>query len=959
MKILTFRMLAVTLAVVVAIVLAGHSRGDGLNKSKSTPRLAERVTTTSPQELITVMVAMEQRPNLDAVRGDRNAVLRELKRHASQCEDLVKLLLSQEIAAGEARIVATGPITGNVAVAATPRAIKKLTRQNEVKYVSENIVLGGDEDDKKIVPGIQLGPGDEECDPNQVQLWDNIGKVGAKTVWNTYGITGDGVRTGAIDKHIDPDHPDFSSKIDNVADFDSLGNPLEATLPGDAFHGMHVVGTIIGGNSSGYDIGMAPGATHNHANFEYDNATHMYAVGYEKMCVWLMDPNGDDDTSDGADVINMSVSLARARDLPGLAPWYQWHYVAGASLADYISLYLPTINWVSDILDAMLALDVVPCIALGNAGPGPYTSTAGANSWPTSFSVGNVDSTDTIWEGDSLITVGSSWGPVLWPGDTLSVIDSDRYGWMAGQERWLKPDIVAPGTMIYSSQPNDSWAWQYQGGFTCAHWTGTSMATPHVTGAVALMLEANPDLPPNETMDILRETAVPLGVAGPDSIYGYGRLDAFAAVTMALGVTVTTNAEYPDSFLRTCPSDTAAHDGADAVDALVVTIEFPTTLSVDSIPASLITLELPDPDSTDVVLWSDGAIQADSAAVAPGYTTTITHKYISGCSGATPTKCRVMVDGAPLSEQAEFYVRSFDVSPSAELDGWVELADFATFGLSWGKCPDSSGYNACVNWVVGGGSECVELADYAEFSLHLHHKYVGSGGGSSPVVSVVASGAEVVLGLDEKGRGVKVELVGGEDIRALSVELDGLVLPKRAFEWKPAEGVLLGQAFRSETSGNVVVLAASGSEPLGRERIELGTLVFEGDEELSAEALTGAVAHGEAINASGERLRLNGAHEAEAPKGYENRLGQNYPNPFNPVTVIEYSISRTVPVRLEIYDVAGRLVRTLVDERQRPDAYRVPWDGKDNDDRPVASGVYFYRLEAGDFVQSKKLVLLK
>ena len=90
-----------------------------------------------------------------------------------------------------------------------------------------------------------------------------------------------------------------------------------------------------------------------------------------------------------------------------------------------------------------------------------------------------------------------------------------------------------------------------------------------------------------------------------------------------------------------------------------------------------------------------------------------------------------------------------------------------------------------------------------------------------------------------------------------------------------------------------------------------------------------------------------------------NQLDQNVPNPFNPTTAIRYVIAGDNQVNLTIYDVAGRRVRTLVNERQRADVYRITWDGSNNAGQRVASGVYFYKLVAGRFSQTKKMVLLK
>jgi hypothetical protein len=88
-------------------------------------------------------------------------------------------------------------------------------------------------------------------------------------------------------------------------------------------------------------------------------------------------------------------------------------------------------------------------------------------------------------------------------------------------------------------------------------------------------------------------------------------------------------------------------------------------------------------------------------------------------------------------------------------------------------------------------------------------------------------------------------------------------------------------------------------------------------------------------------------------------LKQNYPNPFNPGTTIAFSIAEESDVELLIYDVRGALVRTLVRERREPNDFRVVWNGKNNAGISVASGVYFYRLTAGDFRTTKKMVLLK
>jgi hypothetical protein len=87
-----------------------------------------------------------------------------------------------------------------------------------------------------------------------------------------------------------------------------------------------------------------------------------------------------------------------------------------------------------------------------------------------------------------------------------------------------------------------------------------------------------------------------------------------------------------------------------------------------------------------------------------------------------------------------------------------------------------------------------------------------------------------------------------------------------------------------------------------------------------------------------------------------------YPNPFNPMTRIEFSIPAGVDlvhVNVRVYDIAGRLVRTLVDQAHGPGSYGVTWDGADNEGNPARSGIYFVRAEAGDWSDTKKMTLLK
>lgn len=88
-------------------------------------------------------------------------------------------------------------------------------------------------------------------------------------------------------------------------------------------------------------------------------------------------------------------------------------------------------------------------------------------------------------------------------------------------------------------------------------------------------------------------------------------------------------------------------------------------------------------------------------------------------------------------------------------------------------------------------------------------------------------------------------------------------------------------------------------------------------------------------------------------------LRPNYPNPFNPSTTINYELAENENINLEIYDILGNHVRTLVKRHQQAGSYSIKWDGRDELSQIVASGVYVYRIRAGNFTQSRKMLFLQ
>jgi len=104
-------------------------------------------------------------------------------------------------------------------------------------------------------------------------------------------------------------------------------------------------------------------------------------------------------------------------------------------------------------------------------------------------------------------------------------------------------------------------------------------------------------------------------------------------------------------------------------------------------------------------------------------------------------------------------------------------------------------------------------------------------------------------------------------------------------------------------------------------------------------------------------LQLMGVSSSNIPEQFI--LYPNYPNPFNPVTTIRYDLSKESFVELTIYDMLGNVVHNLVNANQSSGYKSIQWNATNNQGEPVSAGVYLYKIQAGDFVDTKKMILLK
>jgi serine protease AprX len=370
------------------------------------------------------------------------------------------------------------------------KILDTLAKRNDVAHIYANPSVHLD---LPIVSPHQEG----EFTPNTPSAVEwNISKVGAPQVWDA-GYTGNGVVIGGQDTGYDWEHPALKSQYRgwngtsadhnyNWHDAVHSGNEIcesDSLEPCDDYgHGTHTMGTMVGDDSAGEQIGMAPGARWiGCRNMDQGVGT---PATYSECFEWFIAPtnlNGNNPNPDLApDVINNS--------------WY----CPPSEGCNWDSL-LPVVNSTREA-------GIVVVVSAGNTGANCGSVDYSPAIYDSSFSVGATNQYDNI-------ASFSSRGP-------------------ADHTNLLKPDISAPGQGIRSSLPG--------GGYSTM--SGTSMAAPHVSGLVALLLSARPYLTGQveEIESLIEQNALPLttlencgGVPGsqiPNNTYGWGRIDALNTI---------------------------------------------------------------------------------------------------------------------------------------------------------------------------------------------------------------------------------------------------------------------------------------------------------------------------------------------------------------------------------------------------------------------------------------------
>jgi len=313
-----------------------------------------------------------------------------------------------------------------------------------------------------------------------------VANVNADDVWSQFGVTGEGIVVANIDTGVQHTHPALVAQYRGTAtgshdyNFFDPADICAGTTPCDNNgHGTHTMGTMVGDDGGSNQIGVAPGAQWIAA--KGCESTSCSESSLLASGQWMVAPTrtdgSDADPAMAPDIVNNSWGGGRGDT------WYQ-----------------ATIN-------AWINAGIFPMFSAGNSGPGCNTANSPGDNLPA-YAVGAYDINNNI-------ASFSSRGP--------SGVSSSE----------IKPNIAAPGVTVRSSVPTNGYA----------NASGTSMASPHASGVVALVWSAAPALQGDisGTRAVLDQTARDVGATGcggttaDNNIFGEGRIDALAAVTLATG----------------------------------------------------------------------------------------------------------------------------------------------------------------------------------------------------------------------------------------------------------------------------------------------------------------------------------------------------------------------------------------------------------------------------------------
>lgn len=455
----------------------------------------------------------------------RSAVISSLRNTAMETQNSVLEYLEQAKQKGEVESVESFYVVNAIAVTGTKEVMDKLATYPEIAKILPN-------ETRQLITPIRNK--ETSVKSSSTTEW-GVERVGAPQVWKM-GITGSGIVVANIDTGVQWDHPALKEKyrgynpsnptlVDHSLSWFDAVNGNDEPYD-DLAHGTHTMGTIVGGEPDGSNqIGVAPGAKW--IAVKAFSAAGGTDVDLLQAGEWILAPKDSE-----------------GNPHPELAPDIVNNSWGGGPGFD---------EWYRPMVQNWRAADIFPVFAAGNSGENGPGSISNPSNYPESFAVGATDSNNKL-------AYFSSRGP--------------------GPYDESKPNVSAPGANIRSATPGN----EYEDG-----WSGTSMATPHITGVIALLKQANASLSIDQIEKLLEDTAIPLTDSeyptSPNYGYGHGFVNAYNAInTLNNGNGMVKGIVGHDGQDKTNP--TYQHTSPDFVYDQVVlplTVEVQDNISVETV----------------------------------------------------------------------------------------------------------------------------------------------------------------------------------------------------------------------------------------------------------------------------------------------------------------------------------------------------------------------------------------
>ena len=451
-----------------------------------TERLARKMQTLNPIEYTRVLILLNDRVDIEALDAElyrinapldyrARTVITTLRNKAEQTQGPLLEYLNSEMKQGKVKQMINFWITNLVFAEVTADVIHTLSRRNDIDLLDLDDII---ELDKPIYSEYTMSNTGTESAETGLKV------IKADVLWRL-GFTGAGRTVMHIDTGVDGTHPALGPRWwgnNGRQWYHSWFDPIapSSSAPFDCgSHGTHTMGIMCGRNTqSGDTVGVAPDAYWMSAG-----VTDCPGASYPSMNIaayqWAMDPDTNAATMNMPDVISCS-----------------WQDPNVSGTAQCNSIYVPTLN-------ALEAAGIAVCFSAGNSGSGASTITPPKNINTDSVNVFCVGAVDGNTSGYPIASF-SSRGPSICGGTGTLLI---------------KPEVSAPGVNVRSSLPNNSYG----------NNSGTSMASPHVAGAIALLKQVAPNMTGRQIKAILFSTATDLGTPGEDNTYGKGLINLEAA----------------------------------------------------------------------------------------------------------------------------------------------------------------------------------------------------------------------------------------------------------------------------------------------------------------------------------------------------------------------------------------------------------------------------------------------